>query len=127
MIPVLTCYHHFISVLICFAWGARSKSIKFNSIQFHKSHFYKSNSKFYTNYIQYSSIFYPPLSSSGLFLCQVPSESSADFWRLQAERRERAAAKQMEILTDSTWVVRGSKGIQGGLHGITIITYYNIA
>ena len=35
------------------------------------------------------------------FFSQVPSETSADFWRLQAERRQRAAAKQMEILTDS--------------------------
>lgn len=31
---------------------------------------------------------------------EVPSETSADFWRLQAERRQRAAAKQMEILTE---------------------------
>ena len=57
------------------------------------------------------------LSSSifQLIFSQVPSETSADFWRLQAERRQRAAAKQMEILTDSGIPL----GSPWGWHGMT--------
>lgn len=38
-------------------------------------------------------------------------ETSADFWRLVAERRERAAGRQMEILTDQLFA-EGENGRQ---------------